>query len=98
MGTPAWVARDGDSLVVFTPLGAGKLKGLQHTKRVEGAPSSRRGTVDVNDPSVEAVAQIDPSAPTLRHVSKLLSAKHGVEYELVMPLEKGCSQGLATVT
>lgn len=93
VGTTMWVARDGESLVVFTPIGAGKLKRLRHTKRVEVAPSSRGGRVADHAPTVEAVAEIDPSAATLAHVSNLLSDKYGFQYKLVMLIEKVFSRG-----
>ena len=93
VGTTVWVARDGDSLVVFTPVGAGKLKRLRHTNRVEVAASSRGGAVARDAASVEAVADIDPSAATLAHVSTLLSAKYGFQYRLVMLVEKLFSRG-----
>ncbi|MDN5769099.1 MAG: PPOX class F420-dependent oxidoreductase [Humibacillus sp.] len=93
VGTTVWVARDGESLVVFTPVGAGKLKRLRHTRRVEVAPSSRRGTVADHARTVEAVAEVDPSAATLAHVSSLLSKKYGFQYKLVMLVEKVFSRG-----
>lgn len=93
VGTTVWVARDGDSLVVFTPVGAGKLKRLRHTKRVQLVSSSRRGVVADDAQSVEAVAEIDSSERTLRHVSGLMSKKYGVEYKLVMLVEKVFSRG-----
>ncbi|OFE15478.1 hypothetical protein BA895_06070 [Humibacillus sp. DSM 29435] len=93
VGTTVWVARDGDSLVVFTPVGAGKLKRLRHTKRVQLVPSSRRGVVADDAQSVEAMAEIDSSESTLRHVSALLNKKYGVEYKLVMLVEKVFSRG-----
>lgn len=93
VGTTVWVARDGDSLVVFTPVGAGKLKRLRHTKRVRVVQSSRRGAVADDAQSVEAVAEIDSSDSTLGHVSGLLSKKYGVQYKLVMLMEKVFSRG-----
>lgn len=93
VGTTVWVAREGDSLVAFTPVGAGKLKRIRHTKRVEVVQSSRGGKVDVDAPSVEAVAEIDSSASTLAQVSGLLSKKYGLEFKLVMLMEKVFSRG-----
>lgn len=93
VGTTVWVARDGDSLVVFTPVGAGKLKRLRHTKRVEVVESSRGGKVADDAPSVEAVAEIDSSAVTLAHVSRLLIKKYGIQYKLIMVIEKPFSKG-----
>lgn len=93
VGTTVWVARDGDSLVVFTPVGAGKLKRLRHTKRVEVVESSRGGKVADHAPSIEAVAEIDSSDRTLAHVSDLLSKKYGIQYTLIVVLEKLFSKG-----
>ena len=93
VGTTVWVARDGESLVVFTPVGAGKLKRLRHTKQVEVVQSSRRGTVAVDARTAKAVAEIDPSAATLAHVRSLLSEKYGPQYKVVMLVEKVFSRG-----
>lgn len=93
VGTTVWVARDGDSLVVFTPVGAGKLKRLRHTKRVELVESSRGGKVDDDATSVTATAEIDSSAATLGHVSDLLARKYGFQYKIVMLIEKVFSKG-----
>ncbi len=94
VGTTVWVARDGDSLVAFTPVGAGKLKRLRHTKRVEVVQSSRGGRVADDARSVEAVAEVDSSDSTLAHVSGLLSKKYGLQYQLIMVMEKVFSKGL----
>ena len=49
--TTVWVGRDGDSLVVTTPSGSGKVKRVRSDERIELQPSSRRGTVDASVPA-----------------------------------------------
>lgn len=91
--TTVWVARDGDALVAFTPVKAGKLKRLRHTSRVEVVESSRRGKVDDAARPVVGEAQVDTSASGLAHVSGILRRKYGIEYRLVMLVEKLFSKG-----
>ena len=42
VGTPVWVARDGDHLVVMTAAGTGKVKRIERTALVELTPCDRR--------------------------------------------------------
>ena len=56
--TTVWVGRDGDSLVVTTPSGSGKVKRLRHDERISLRPSSRRGSIDTSVPPVAGVAEV----------------------------------------
>lgn len=91
VGTPVWVARDGDSLVAFTPQGTAKLKRLRHTSRVEIVECGRQGKVAEGAVPVRAVASIETDQATVDHVAALLKAKYGVEYRLFMAVESAVS-------
>ena len=91
VGTPVWVARDGDSLVAFTPQGTAKLKRLRHTSRVEVVECGRQGKVADDAVPVPATAAIETDPATVDHVAALLKAKYGVEYRLFMAVESAVS-------
>lgn len=93
VGTTVWVARDGESLVAFTSVGSGKLKRLRHTNRVEVVESSRSGQVDSGAVPVEAVGHIDSSSTALHHVTELLKRKYGLQYRVIVLMEKAFSRG-----
>ncbi len=88
--TPVWIARDGAELVVVSVDPAGKLKRLAHTARVELRPCTRRGAVPDGAPVVRAVASME--APSDRPVGAL-RRKYGVEYRIIMTLERMLSRG-----
>jgi uncharacterized protein len=75
VATPLWVGRDGDELVVWTPTGAGKVKRLRNSGRVEVAVCDFRGRV-----SGEAVAGtariLDPEGT--ERVRRVIRRKYGV--------------------
>lgn len=87
VGTTVWVARDGDSLVVFTPQGTGKLKRLAHTARVELVACNRRGHVADDARPVAGEASVETDPALVSHVAALMSKKYGVEYRLFMTVE-----------
>lgn len=91
VGTPVWVARDGDSLVVFTPSGTAKLKRLRHTSRVEVVECGRQGKVAQDAVPMAATAAIETDQGTVEHVAGLLKAKYGLEYRLFMAVESVAS-------
>ena len=79
VATPVWIARDGDSLIVTTSDGTGKVKRLRNDPRVRLAPSTIRGKVADDATWVDAVATIEPMTPAL---SSVLGAKYGLMYRL----------------
>lgn len=91
VGTPVWVARDGDSLVVFTPSGTAKLKRLRHTSRVEVVECGRRGKVADGAVPVQATASIETDQGSVENVAALLKAKYGLEFRLFMAVESVAS-------
>jgi PPOX class probable F420-dependent enzyme len=91
--TTVWVGRDGDSLVVTTPSGSGKVKRVRNDERIELRPSSRRGTVDTSVPPVAGVAEVVEGSGATTRLGEVMSAKYGLEYRLVMGVERLLRRG-----
>jgi uncharacterized protein len=92
--TPVWVATGPDgSLVVTTPTGSGKVKRLRHTPEVELRPCSRRGAVPDGAPVVAAFAVVDASEETVTSTHRTMGAKYGLEFRLVMGVERLLRRG-----
>jgi len=77
--TAVWVARDGDSLIVTTVDGSGKVKRLRKNPRVQLAPASISGKVASDAVWVDAAAAIEPMTPEM---SNVLAAKYKTAYRL----------------
>jgi uncharacterized protein len=88
VSTPVWVARDGDALVVTTPAESGKVKRLRNDSRVEIRPCSRTGRVDEHAGSVSGVAQLLTGDGDRARLTDLIRAKYGLEYRLIMGVER----------
>ncbi|GAB3065424.1 PPOX class F420-dependent oxidoreductase [Pedococcus soli] len=93
VSTPVWIGREGDALVVTTPSGSGKVKRLRNNTRVELQPCSRRGTVEDGAPTVAAVAEIVQGPEAMRRLDTVLRPKYGIEYRIVMTIEKIMRRG-----
>ncbi|MGZ4599884.1 PPOX class F420-dependent oxidoreductase [Oryzihumus sp.] len=93
--TPVWVARDGDALVVTTPEGSGKVKRLRHDARVELRPCNRRGRVDAGARPVTGTAAIITDEATTGRLTDLIRSKYGLEFRLVMAVERLVRSGEA---
>ncbi|SDP24421.1 hypothetical protein SAMN04489867_1840 [Pedococcus dokdonensis] len=91
--TTVWVGRDGDTLVVTTPSGSGKVKRLRNDQRIELRPSTRRGDVDDSATPVAGVAEVVEGAAAMDRLHAVLGDKYGLEYKLVMRLEKLLKRG-----
>lgn len=93
VATPVWIGRDGDTLVVTTPTGSGKVKRLRNDNRVELRPCSRRGAVEDGAPTVTAVAEVVEGPDAMRRLDAVLKPKYGIEYRIVMTIEKIMRRG-----
>ncbi|MEP6855230.1 MAG: PPOX class F420-dependent oxidoreductase [Pedococcus sp.] len=93
VSTPVWVGLEGDALVVTTPSGSGKVKRLRNNDRVELSPCSRRGTVNDGAPNVSAVAELVEGPEAMRRLDTALTPKYGLEYHVVMFIEKVIRRG-----
>jgi PPOX class probable F420-dependent enzyme len=88
VSTPVWIARDGDALVVTTPVGSGKVKRLRNDARVVLRPCSRMGKVADDAPEESGVAVIEDDDRQIARITGVISDKYGVEYSLIMGTEK----------
>ena len=93
VSTTVWVGRDGDSLVVTTPSGSGKVKRLRNDERIELRPSSRRGTVNTSVPPVAGVAEVVEGSGATTRLGEVMGAKYGLEYRIVMGIERLLRRG-----
>jgi PPOX class probable F420-dependent enzyme len=91
--TPVWIGRDGDALVVTTPVGSGKVRRLRNNPTVELRPCSRRGTIDEDAPTVTAVAEIVEGDAAMRRLDEVLRPKYSLEYRIVMSIERLLRRG-----
>ena len=86
--TPVWVVPDGDTLLVTTPSGSGKVKRLREDMRVELRPCSRRGRVEPGAPRVPAVATLDPDPAAHEREADRFEVKYGWQYRVAMVVER----------
>ena len=96
VATPVWIAVDEDALVVITPQDTGKVKRLRRDQRVELRPCSRSGRVAEDAPVVSGRAEILADAASTVRVTNLVRAKYGVEYRVVMLVERLAARGQKT--
>jgi len=86
--TAVWVARDGDHLIVVTPVQSGKVKRVRHDGRVELVPCSRMGKVADGATSVAGVAEVLDDDASRRRYTDLIKNKYGLEYRVIMGIER----------
>lgn len=79
--TPVWFALQGGKVYITTEVGAGKLKRIRHTPRVEIGPSDARGTS--LGPTVGGQARLLPPAEHAQ-ADGVLSRKYRLLYKLFM--------------
>lgn len=91
--TTVWIGRDGDTLIVTTPSGSGKVKRLRHDGRIALRPSSRRGKADTSVPPVAAVAEVVEGREAMYRLDSVMGAKYPLEYRLVMGIERLIRRG-----
>ena len=86
--TAMWFAVDGDQVVMSTPAGAGKLKRLRHTSRVETQPCSRRGTPVAGTTPTAGTARIVDDGPERHRVEAALAARYGWQWRMALAAER----------
>jgi len=91
--TTVWIGRDGDTLVVTTPSGSGKVKRLRNDERIALRPSSRRGKADTSVPPVAAVAEVVEGREAMYRLDSVMGTKYPLEYRLVMGIERLIRRG-----
>ena len=93
VSTPVWIARDGDSLVVTTPAGSGKVKRLRNSSRVQLQPCNRMGKVVGGFSPIEASAQIQDDPAVIERLGDVFLAKFRLEYRIFMFIERRTKDG-----
>jgi PPOX class probable F420-dependent enzyme len=88
VSTPVWVGRDGDSLVVLTPAGSGKVKRLRHDPRVELAPCGRFGKVADGVEPVNGTAELREHTDDVERARATIRATYPIESRLVLGIER----------
>ena len=88
VSTPVWIARDGDSLVVTTPLESSKVRRLRHSRRVELRVCNRSGRVDDSAEVLAGDAEILEEPAAVARLSIVLGAKYGVQFAVVTFIER----------
>lgn len=97
VGTPVWVATDGDRLLIATDPVSGKAKRLRHTARVELVACSMSGVVREGAVPISAVAALDTDPATLAVLDKALLGKYGLQYRLLRMGQKLRRKAAASV-
>ncbi len=88
VSTPVWVGRDGQSLVVLTPVGSGKVKRLRHDPRVEVRPCGRFGGVAEGVASVPGTAEVRAADADVHRARATIRATYPIESRVVLGIER----------
>lgn len=88
VSTPVWVGWDRDALIVTTPRSSGKVKRLRDDPSVELRPCSRTGRVDADAVPIHGTAAVLTDSSTHIRLTGLISRKYGLEYLVVMGIER----------
>ncbi|WP_280213766.1 PPOX class F420-dependent oxidoreductase [Nocardia cyriacigeorgica] len=76
VGTPVWLAPDGERIVVWTNTGSWKVKRLRRDPRVTLQPCDNRGRTDGGDIRAGTATILD--AGETQRVREVLAAKYGI--------------------
>ncbi len=88
VSTPVWVARDGDALVVLTPVGTGKVKRLRRDPRVQIRPCGRFGAVADDAVPVAGVAEIRELPADVQRARTSIRGAYPIESRIVLGIER----------
>ncbi|WP_206340149.1 PPOX class F420-dependent oxidoreductase [Blastococcus litoris] len=88
VSTPVWVGRDGDSLVVLTPSGSGKVKRLRRDPRVEIRPCGRFGSVADGAVPVAGTAEVRSAPADVERARAVIRRTYPLESRLVLGIER----------
>lgn len=76
VGTPVWVAPDGDRILVWTNRKSWKVKRLRRNPQVTVQPCDNRGRTDGSEVHAATAALLD--ADSTEHVRDVLARKYGL--------------------
>ncbi|MFN8383096.1 MAG: PPOX class F420-dependent oxidoreductase [Anaerolineales bacterium] len=79
--TPVWFVQDGETLQIWTPIGAGKAKRIRNNGMVRVVPST--GSGDPTGTWVDARAQADESTEAVKHLETLMKKKYGAMFSIL---------------
>ena len=88
VSTPVWVGRDGESLVVLTPAGSGKVRRLRSDPRVEVRPCGRFGKVSDDAQPVAGTAEIRERPVDVDRARATIRRTYPLESRLVLGIER----------
>ncbi|NEK85994.1 PPOX class F420-dependent oxidoreductase [Blastococcus saxobsidens] len=88
VSTPVWIGRDGESLVVLTPAGSGKVERLRADPRVELRPCGRFGAVAEGVEAVPGRAELRVSPADVARARATIRRAYPVESRLVLGIER----------
>ena len=88
VSTPVWVGRDGEKLVVLTPVGSGKVRRLRHDPRVEIRPCGRFGAVADGVEPVPATAELRRHPDDVERARATIRRTYPIESRLVLGIER----------
>lgn len=88
-----WIARDGESLVVWTPADAWKVKRVARDPRVTLTASGRTGKVAENAPELAGSAEVIRDPGEVARVEGLIKRKYGFEFRIVTLVEAVVARG-----
>lgn len=96
VSTPVWIARDGDTLVVTTPIASGKVKRLRNNVLIEIQPCDRRGRPTPDGVAMAGIARIVEDEPEVSRCEKIVRRKYNAEYAIFTAIERIAAKGRAT--
>jgi len=88
VSTPVWVGRDGESLVVLTPAGSGKVRRLRSDPRVEVRPCGRFGKVSDDAQPIAGTAEIRERPADVHRARETIRRTYPLESRLVLGIER----------
>lgn len=88
VSTPVWIVGDGSELYVLTPTDTGKVKRIRRNPTVKLVPCSRLGKVSDGLVPVTATAEIVDDPAAVEKYTRLIRAKYGLEFSVVMFVER----------
>lgn len=88
-----WLARDGNTLVMWTPADSWKVKRLRRDDRVEMTPCGRSGKVNEAAKTIHGSAVVDADPTETARVKQLIKDKYGFEFHVITFLERIIARG-----
>lgn len=84
VGTPVWIGRDGDALVVTTDGNSGKAKRIRATHRVQLVACDRAGGVEAGAVAVEATAEVLTDGASRASLNTVFESKYQDDFRRVL--------------